>query len=63
MTKPVTTLAAMMLFEEGHFQLDDPVEKFIPILEWESKHLLPDENLYVIYLTQLMPSSAYPLQR
>ena len=24
MTKPVTTLAAMMLFEEGHFQMDDP---------------------------------------
>ena len=31
MTKPVTTLAAMMLFEEGHFQMDDPVEKFLPI--------------------------------
>jgi CubicO group peptidase (beta-lactamase class C family) len=30
MTKPITTVAAMMLFEEGHFQLDDPVSKFIP---------------------------------
>ena len=30
MTKPVTNLAAMMLFEEGHFQLDDPVKKFMP---------------------------------
>ena len=30
MTKPVTTVAAMMLFEEGCFQLDDPVSLYIP---------------------------------
>ena len=30
MTKPITTVAALMLYEEGHFQLDDPVAKFIP---------------------------------
>jgi len=30
MTKPVTSVAAMMLFEEGAFQLKDPVSKFIP---------------------------------
>ena len=30
MTKPITSAAVMMLFEEGLFQLDDPVEKFIP---------------------------------
>ncbi len=30
MSKPITTVAAMMLYEEGHFQLDDPVSKFIP---------------------------------
>lgn len=30
MTKPVTTVAAMMLYEEGHFQLDDPVAKYLP---------------------------------
>jgi CubicO group peptidase (beta-lactamase class C family) len=30
MTKPITSVALMMLFEEGHFQLDDPVEKAIP---------------------------------
>ena len=29
MTKPITTVAALMLYEEGRFQLDDPVEKFI----------------------------------
>ena len=30
MTKPITTVAALMLYEEGHFQLDDPVAQFIP---------------------------------
>ncbi len=30
MTKAVTTVAAMMLYEEGHFQLDDPVAKYLP---------------------------------
>ena len=30
MSKPVTTVAAMILWEEGRFKLDDPVAKFIP---------------------------------
>jgi len=30
MTKPITSVALMMLYEEGRFQLNDPVEKFIP---------------------------------
>jgi CubicO group peptidase (beta-lactamase class C family) len=30
MTKPVTSVAAMMLYEEGAFQLTDPVSAFIP---------------------------------
>lgn len=30
MTKPVTTAAAMMLYEEGAFQLDDPVARYLP---------------------------------
>ncbi len=30
MTKPITTVAAMMLYERGCFHLDDPVAKFIP---------------------------------
>ncbi len=33
MTKPVTSLAAMILHEEGFFQLDDPVSKVIPALD------------------------------
>ncbi|MGH1471857.1 MAG: serine hydrolase domain-containing protein [Cellvibrionaceae bacterium] len=30
MTKPITTVAAMMLYEEGKFQLTDPVAKYLP---------------------------------
>lgn len=30
MTKPVTAVALMTLYERGHFQLTDPVERFIP---------------------------------
>jgi len=30
MTKPITSVALMTLFEQGHFQLNDPVTRFIP---------------------------------
>jgi len=30
MTKPVTSVAVMMLFEEGKLKLDDPVSKYLP---------------------------------
>jgi CubicO group peptidase (beta-lactamase class C family) len=30
MTKPITSLAVMMLYEEGHFTLDDPISKYLP---------------------------------
>lgn len=30
MTKPITSVAAMMLYEEGRFLLDDPVSKYLP---------------------------------
>jgi CubicO group peptidase (beta-lactamase class C family) len=33
MTKPITSVALMMLYEQGHFQLNDPVSRFIP--EWK----------------------------
>src|SRR5689334_22792416 len=32
MTKPITSVAAMMLWEEGAFELKDPVARFIPSL-------------------------------
>lgn len=31
-TKLLTTMAALLLWEEGRFQLDDPIERFIPAL-------------------------------
>ena len=33
MSKPITSVALMMLYEHGHFQLGDPVHKYIP--EWK----------------------------
>src|SRR5437016_3401055 len=33
MTKPITSVAAMMLYEEGAFELKDPVSAFIPSFE------------------------------
>ena len=40
MTKPITSVALMTLYEQGHFQLNDPVSRFIPSWKnhrvWES---------------------------
>ena len=33
MTKPVTSVALLMLYEEGRFQLSDPLEKYIPAMK------------------------------
>ena len=33
MTKPITGVALMTLYERGHFQLDDPIDRWIP--EWK----------------------------
>lgn len=30
MTKPITSVALMMLYEEGHFQLNDPISNWLP---------------------------------
>jgi CubicO group peptidase (beta-lactamase class C family) len=40
-TKLITSCAALLLFEEGHFQLDDPIEQFIPQLA-KRRVLLPN---------------------
>ena len=34
MTKAITSVALMMLYEEGQFQLNDPIHKFLP--EWKN---------------------------
>lgn len=36
MTKPITSVALMQLFEQGRFQLDEPVARFLP--EWKAGH-------------------------
>jgi CubicO group peptidase (beta-lactamase class C family) len=30
MTKPITSVALMTLYEKGHFQLNDPVSRYVP---------------------------------
>ena len=42
MTKPITSVAVMMLYEEGHFQLYEPVSKFIPA--FKEMLVLPPED-------------------
>ena len=42
MTKAITTVAVMMLYEEGHFFLDDPISKYIP--EFENPVILEEVN-------------------
>lgn len=44
MTKPIVSLAVMMLYEEGRFQLDDPISKFIPEFKDEKVLVTPKEG-------------------
>jgi CubicO group peptidase (beta-lactamase class C family) len=39
MTKPLTSVAIMMLFEQGVIGLDDPVSKFIPAFAGSRAHV------------------------
>ena len=56
MTKPITSVAVMMLVEEGKLQLDDPVEKFIPsfkrlqVYEAENKTAEPKSPMTIRHL-------------
>ncbi len=43
MTKPIVTVAALTLFDEGKFGLDDPISKFLP--EWKEPEVLENEKL------------------
>jgi len=42
MTRPITSLAVMMLWEEGKFRLDDPITKFLP--EFDSQRVFADAS-------------------
>ena len=60
MTKPITTVAAMMLYEEGRFQLGDPVSRYLK--EFENQKILRNEKLVApespMTIEQLMTHSA-----
>ena len=42
MTKPITGVAMMMLYEEGKWRLDDPVSRYIP--EFSKLQVYTGEN-------------------
>lgn len=48
MTKPITSVALMMLYEQGFFQLNDQVDKFIP--EWKNLRAYGSGN-HPLFLT------------
>jgi CubicO group peptidase (beta-lactamase class C family) len=48
MTKPITSVALMMLYEQGYFQLNDAVDKYIP--EWRNLRVYGSGN-YPLFLT------------
>jgi len=60
MTKPITTVAAMMLYEEGRFQMGDPVSKYLT--EFSDQKILRDGKLVAplapMTIEQLMTHSA-----
>ena len=60
MTKPITTVAMMMLYEEGRFQLGDLVSKHLP--EFEDQKIMRDGELVApespMTIEQLMSHSA-----
>ncbi len=53
MTKPIVTLGVMMLYEEGRFELDDPISKYIPEFGASKVLVTPkDGKPYTIPATQ-----------
>jgi CubicO group peptidase (beta-lactamase class C family) len=49
MTKPVTSVALLTLYEEGKFQLTDPLEKYIPAFRGVKVYAGLDKNGRMIY--------------
>src|SRR5690554_4121518 len=48
MTKPVTSIAMMQLYEQGRFLLDDPVHRYIP--SWKNLQVY-DSGIYPNFIT------------
>lgn len=49
MTKPITSIAMMQLYEQGRFLLDDPVHKYIP--SWKNRRVFKS-GVYPNFLTE-----------
>jgi CubicO group peptidase (beta-lactamase class C family) len=48
MTKPMTAVAALMLYEEGRLQLDDPVAKYFPKIGMRGVAVMDDAGERVL---------------
>jgi CubicO group peptidase (beta-lactamase class C family) len=44
MTKPITSVALMQLYEQGHFQLNDPVSRFLPAWKGQQVYVSGDAD-------------------
>ncbi len=47
MTKAVTSTAVLILYEEGHFQLDDPVSRYLPVFDRQMQVVSSDGETLV----------------
>ena len=57
MTKPITSVAALLLMEEGRLLLDDPVSRFIP--QFASMQVLEGDNAASARLRPAAPAYAH----
>lgn len=46
MTKPVTSVAVMMLYEQGLFGLDDPISRYLPEFDRQMQVVQPNDDGY-----------------
>jgi CubicO group peptidase (beta-lactamase class C family) len=60
-SKPITASALMMLWDEGKFKLDDPVEKYLPefrnqwmMVEQDNEHMLLKKPAHMIAIREIM---------
>jgi CubicO group peptidase (beta-lactamase class C family) len=60
MTKPITSVAMMMLYEQGFFQLDDPVAEFIPSFKDVSVYV-SGEDIHMVTEPQNIPMTLHHL--
>ena len=65
MTKPITAVAALTLWEQGQFQMDDPVSKYLPELAnlkvfagMDGENMVLEDTNKVMTIKQLFTHSA-----